>query len=71
MNKLHFSFNLYKQKSNPKMSHPFPQTKEKQDPREKNVQKKKKKNVTKEKSWEDVLRPELIQPHPRRACRLS
>lgn len=43
MNKLHLSSNLYKQKSNPKMSHPFPQTKEKQDLREKNVQKKKKK----------------------------
>lgn len=51
------------------MSHPFPQTKEKQEERTK----KKKKNVTKEKSWEGVLRPmpELIQPHPRRACRLS
>lgn len=69
MYKLHLSSNLYKQKPNPKMSHPFPQTKEKQEERTK----KKKKNVTKEKSWEGVLRPmpELIQPHPRRACRLS
>lgn len=39
MYKLHLSSNLYKQKPNPKMSHPFPQTKEKQEERTKKKKK--------------------------------